>query len=161
MMKGRIAVGPPAGKPTSAECCLWTLCIHAPIKRRSRSAVAQKFFDAALQLPLFLFALAQPLLEIGDRQFGRGIRAESNADKIVAPPDDPGEEGAALSRDRQRYSLFRELDDVAEFEVGAAFGDIADNAIPGHAAFVDLGDAAINDLVAHTLASIRHRIISQ
>jgi hypothetical protein len=33
------------------------------------SAFAQKLVDAALQLPLFLLALAQPLLEIGDRQF--------------------------------------------------------------------------------------------
>jgi hypothetical protein len=35
-------------------------------KNSGRSAFAQQLVDAALQLPLLYFALAQPLLEVGD-----------------------------------------------------------------------------------------------
>ena len=53
------------------------------------------------------------------------------------------------------------LDVVAEFDAGAVFGDVADDAIPGCATLADFGDAAINHLVPRVLASILHRIISQ
>ena len=46
---------------------------------------------------------------------------------------------------------FGQRDVVAEFEAGAAFGDVADHAVPRRAGFVDLGDAAINHLVACAL----------
>src|SRR3982074_152399 len=55
------------------------------------SVLADKLFDAALQLALLLLALAQPLFEIRDGEFEPGLTAERNADKIVAPPDDFGE----------------------------------------------------------------------
>ena len=124
------------------------------------SAFAQKLVDAALQLALFLLALAQPLLDVGDRQFVGTLRAEGDADEIVAPPDHPGEERAALAGDRQRHLLPGQLDDVAELEVRAGFGDIAHHAIPARAMLVDFGDAAVNHLVARVLASIQHRFHS-
>ena len=49
---------------------LWTAMIahgsheHAPAER---SVFAHKLFDAALKLPFFLLALAQPLIKVGDR----------------------------------------------------------------------------------------------
>jgi NAD(P)H dehydrogenase (quinone) len=119
------------------------------------SAIAQQFLDAALQLALLDFALAQPLIEIGDG-FGRAFRPEGNADKIVAPPDHFGQERAALARDAQRYLLFRQRDDIAEFDGRAPVGDVADDAVARGAAFADLGDAAIHHLVARALASVRH-----
>jgi hypothetical protein len=45
--------------------------------------------------------------------------------------------------------------------MSAFFGDITDHALLGRATFADLGDAAINDLVARALASIQHLKISQ
>jgi hypothetical protein len=65
----------------------------------ARSAFADQFADAALKLTLLLFALTQSSSEIGA---GKVVfRTECDADKIVAPPDDPGEEAAAFSRDGQ------------------------------------------------------------
>ena len=49
---------------------LWTAMIahgsheHAPAER---SVFADKLLDAALKLPFFLLALAQPLIKVGDR----------------------------------------------------------------------------------------------
>src|ERR1700681_2232823 len=74
---------------------------------------ADQLVDAALQLALFLFALAQPRLEIGDRRLM--VRAERDADEIVAPPDHLGEEGTALSRDGEPDIGFRQRGEVAEF----------------------------------------------
>jgi hypothetical protein len=100
-------------------------------RRGPHSVFADQLFDAALQLALFLLALAQPLLEIGDGEFGSALPAERNADKMVAPPDDFGEEGTAFSRDGQRHPPFGQLDGAAEFEAGALFGNVADNAVCG------------------------------
>src|ERR1700686_3134004 len=125
-----------------------------------RSAFAQEFVDAALQLALFLLAPAQPLLDVGDRQLKGSLRAEGDADEVVAPPDHPGEEGAALAGDRQRHLLPGQPDDIAELEMRAFLGDIAHHAIPARAMLVDFGDAAVNHLVARTLASIQHRFHS-
>src|SRR3978361_358823 len=87
-------------------------------------AVADQLLDAALQLALFLLALAQPLLNVGDRKFVRRLLLESDADEVVAPPDDFGEERTAFSRDRQRYLLFRQPDLIAELEAGAVVGGV-------------------------------------
>src|SRR3979409_96616 len=103
------------------QCQLW--------RGRPGSAFADQLLDAALQLAFFLLALAQPLLEVGDRKFGRRLRMEGHADEIVAPPDDFRQEGTAFSRDGQRYLLLRQPDDVAEFEAGAVVGDVADHAV--------------------------------
>src|ERR1700692_489063 len=104
---------------------------------RSRSAIAQELVDAALQLALFLLALAQPGLKVGDRELGWRLRAECNADEIVAAPDHFGEEGTAFARGGQRYLLSWQFDDVAEFDLSAFFGDIADDAISGFTTFTD------------------------
>ena len=61
---------------------------RAPIWGRLCSVFADKLLDAALQLALFLLALAQPLLEIGNRKLKGGFSAERNADKIVPTPVD-------------------------------------------------------------------------
>src|SRR6185437_11001908 len=58
------------------------------------SVLAQQRVDAALKLTLLPFALAQPLPEVGDRRLMGPFRTERDADKIVAPPDDAGEEAA-------------------------------------------------------------------
>src|SRR6266404_6009014 len=141
---------PVAGRPRSDRA-----------RTRSHSAFAQQFVDAALKLTLLDLALAQPLLDVGDGQFGRGLRAEGDTDEIVAPPDDFGQEGTTFSRDPQRHPLrhplLGQLDDVAEFEARALVRDIADDAVPRRAAPVDLCDAAVNHLVARAPASIQHR----
>src|ERR1700737_2018305 len=129
---------------------------HAPARRRPHSVFADQLLNLALQLALFLLALAQPLLEIGDGEFGWGLPAERDADKIVAPPDYFGEEGTAFSRDGQRYLPFGQLDGAAEFEAGALFGNVADDAVRGCATLVDLGNAAINPLVAPALGPTKH-----
>src|SRR5258705_7342138 len=124
----------------------------------SRSVFADKLVDAALKPPFFLLAPAQPRVKVGDRQLG--FRAERNADEVVAPPDDPGEERAAFTRDGHRHLLFMELNSGAEFDLGALVGDVVDDAIPGRAIVADLGDPAIDNLVARALASIQHRMHS-
>src|ERR1700686_4396714 len=124
------------------------------------SAFAQELVDAALQLALFLLALAQPLLDVGDRQFVVTCRTEGGADEVVAPPDLPGEERAALAGDRQRYLLPGQLGEIAELDICACFGDVAHHAIPARAMLVDFGDAAVNHLVARALASTQHRFHS-
>jgi hypothetical protein len=53
-----------------------------------------------------------------------------------------------------------ELYSGAEFDLGALVGDVADDAIPGRAIVADLGDPAIDNLVARALASIQHRMHS-
>src|SRR5216684_8234223 len=130
------------------------------VGRRPHSVFADQLCDAALQLAFFLLALAQPLLEIGDGEFGWGPPAERNTDKIVAPPDDFGEEGTAFLRDGQRYPPFGQLDGAVEFEAGALFGNVADDAVCGCATLVDFGNAAIDYLAARALASIQHRMSS-
>src|SRR5258707_2086201 len=91
------------------------------------SALAQEFVDAALELALLDLASPQPFREIGDR-LGRAFRPEGDADKIVAPPDHLGKEGAALARDAQRELLFRQLEVIAEFDGCAVVGAVADDA---------------------------------
>src|ERR1700732_3933185 len=70
-------------------------------RRRPHSVFADQLFDTALQLAFFLLALAQPLLEIGDGEFGWGLPAERNASEIVTPADNLGEQGTAFLRDGQ------------------------------------------------------------
>ena len=123
------------------------------------SAVAEQVLDAALKLTLLDLALAQPFIEIGDG-LGRGV-GKGKADKIVAPPDHLGEEGAALARDAQRYLFAGKLDDVAEFDAGAFVRNIVDDAVAPRATLADLCDAAIRHFIARALASVQHRAISQ
>ena len=122
---------------------------------RERSALVEQFVDLPLQLPLLDLAFAQPFPEVGDR-LGRALRPEGDADEIVAPPDHLGEEGAALARDAQRELLSRQLEIIAEFDVCAVVGDVADDAFARRAVVADLGDAAIHHLVAHALAPVPH-----
>ena len=56
-----------------------------------------------------------------------------------------------------RIGLFGQPEVVAEFEMSAVFGEVAHDAIPGSAVFADLGDAAVDNLVARALASVQHR----
>ncbi len=81
----------------------------------TRSAFAEQFVDAALKLPLLDFALAQPLLQIGNRR-GRRFAAEGKADEIIAPPHHLGEEGAAFPCDAKR-DLFPWRDRSSEVDV--------------------------------------------
>src|SRR6516165_10113383 len=120
------------------------------------SAFADQFLDAALQLALFLFAPAQAPGEVGAGQLVGRFRTERDANEVVAKPDDPGEEGAALSRDRQAQRLLGKPHAFIEFQTGAVFGDVANHAIPGSAVSAHLGDAAIDHLVARALASFQH-----
>src|SRR5712664_3027051 len=143
---------------TLTRRCSWISRVSTLTGRRSRSVFADKLFDAALKLPFFLLAPAQPLVKVGDRQLG--FRAERNADEVVAPPDDPGEERAAFTRDGHRHLLFMELNSGAEFDLGALVGDVADDAIPGRAIVADLGEPAIDNLVARAPASIQHQMHS-
>src|SRR5579859_321444 len=124
---------------------------------RKGLAFADQFLDAALQLALLLFAPAQPFGEVRAGQLVGMIRAERHADEIVAPPDDLGHDRAALARDRQPQGILRDAEQALEFEMSAAFRNIAHHAIPGHAAFGDLGGPAVNHLVAWAVASFRHR----
>src|ERR1700761_205077 len=64
-------------------------------------AFAEQFVDAALQLALLHFALAQPFGEVRAGQFIGLFQIERDANEIVAPPDDLGENGAPLAGDRQ------------------------------------------------------------
>ena len=133
----------------------WDVCCVTFGAPRGRSALAEQFVDAALELALLDLAFAQPFLEIGDR-LGRVFRPECDADKIVAPPDHFGKEGAALARDAQRELLFRQLDVIAEFDGRAVIGDVADDSFARRAVITDFGDPAIHHLVAHALAPVPH-----
>src|SRR5882672_3245147 len=139
------------------QALLADLRAHGPGWRRPLSAPADELVDPALKLAFFLLAPAQPLLEIGDRELEGRLPAERNTHKVVAPPDDPGEKGTAFSRDGQRDPLLGEPEGGFELEAGAVFGNVADHAIPGRTTFADLGDAAINNLVARAPASVHHR----
>src|ERR1700676_594588 len=123
---------------------------------RSRSAF-QQLLDAALELALFQLALAQPFRKVGAGQFVGGFRAERDTHEIIAPPDDLGEKGTTLSRDRQQNRILRQPDIVAEFQMGAVFGNVAHHAISRRATFANLGDPAVDDPVARALASVQHR----
>jgi hypothetical protein len=123
--------------------------------RVAASAFAEQIVDLSLQLALLDLASAQPLPEIGNR-LGRGFRPEGDTDEIVAPPDDLGQERAALARDAQRELLSRQLDIIAEFDGRAVIGDVADDAFARRAVIADLGDPALHYLVAHALAPVPH-----
>ena len=56
-----------------------------------------------------------------------------------------------------RKEFFGRPTGVAEFEMGAAFRNVAHHAIPGRATFGNLGGPAVNHLVAWAVASVRHR----
>src|SRR2546421_4709261 len=135
----------------AAACCE----ARGGVGRQTASALAEQVVDAALELALLDLALAQPFREIGNG-LGRAFRPEGNADKIVAPPDYLGQEGAALARDAQRELLFGQLDVIAEFDGRAVVRDVADDAFARRAALTDLGEAAIHHLVAHALAPVPH-----
>src|ERR1700761_4597338 len=95
--------------------------IIPPAPRKTSSAFAQQFVDAALQLALFRFALAQPLIEIG---FWKSRRVgERHADEIVTEPDHLGQERASLARDGQRQLLPGKPGGFSEFDAGAFFRD--------------------------------------
>src|ERR1700722_8612596 len=118
---------------------------------------AHQVLDASLQLALLFFAPAQPFSEVRAGQFVGMIRAERHADEIVAPPDDLGHDRAALARDRQPQGILRDAERALEFEMSAAFRNVAHHAIPGRATFGDLGGPAVNHLVTWAMASLRHR----
>src|SRR5882724_916686 len=84
------------------------LAIREVVSIRSIPRLAfQQLLDAALELALFQLALAQPFRKVGAGQFVRGFRTERDTYEIVAPPDDLGEKGTTLSRDRQQNRILR------------------------------------------------------
>src|ERR1700736_266730 len=113
--------------------------------RASSSAVADQLVDAALKLPLFYFALAQPLCKIGDRRVGRAVRPGCGADKIIAPPDNPGEKEATLLRDGPHEVVFWQLANLT--------GNVAADPIHRRAALADF----LDHLVSSAFAAFNHR----
>src|SRR5262249_55613919 len=118
------------------------------------SAVTKQLVDTALQLALLLLAAAQPRVEIALWRV-RHHGAKGEADAIGLPPDHPGEEGTSLVRDG-KLQLVGKARGGAELDAGAGLAEIADHAVHGRAALIDLGDAAEKHLVAYALAPVLH-----
>src|SRR5579872_1949428 len=91
--------------------------------------IANQLVDTALQFAFLFFAPAQPRREVGAGQFVT-LGAEGDAHEVVSPPDDPGEKGAALLRNREPYRRLGRAELIAEFEMGAIFRNIAHDALP-------------------------------
>src|SRR5207245_2461667 len=81
------------------------------------SAFAQQFVDAALKLTLLDLALSQPFVEVIDRSV-RCHDPEGEADLVGLPPDQLGEEGAALACNGQVHFLWQ-FDGLVELDAGA------------------------------------------
>src|SRR5215475_645919 len=99
-------------------------------------AFAKQLVDAALELTLLFLAAAQPRVEVA-LGFVADHGAEREADAVRLPPDHAGEVRASLARDGQVHLLGNAGRGI-EFDAGAMVAEIADHAVHGRAALVDL-----------------------
>src|SRR5258708_6699787 len=128
---------------------------------KSRSMLGTELFDTLPQVFPGTFAGAQANCPV---QRNRRVQllwiAEREAGRVGAAPDNSGQPGKTLPRDRE-IDLIRQQGGVVEFDLGAKRRKIAHYALHRRVARVEGDDAAIIDATSNFQTPIKHEFVSR